>query len=216
MVACSNGKEELTEEKRELRCQGLFDEFLQNIDLNEAVLSAQELATPGMQHDHLAVTRSSRCKAWLCCFVTMRFQITADLCVCLFHCYCVMAAMNADAAITQVHPVTTVWCSLVHPTMLIVVVSCFTEFVPRMVQIGISKLFEVTREKDQTSLVTVLVGLQTKGALSAEQLLAGIRKSTDQLEDLRSVALCSIVVKVVLGVVESSCQLLSLFSACHK
>ena len=55
-----------------------------------------------------------------------------------------------------------------------------------MVQIGISKLFEVTREKDQASLVTVLVGLQTKGALSAEQLLAGIRKSTDQLEDLRS------------------------------
>lgn len=55
-----------------------------------------------------------------------------------------------------------------------------------MVQIGISKLFEVTRDKDQASLVTVLVGLQTKGALSAEQLLAGIRKSTDQLEDLRS------------------------------
>jgi len=51
---------------------------------------------------------------------------------------------------------------------------CYAEFVPRMVQIGISKLFEVTREKDQSSLVTVLVGLQTKGALSAEQLLAGI------------------------------------------
>ena len=63
---------------------------------------------------------------------------------------------------------------------------CYAEFVPRMVQIGISKLFEVTREKDQSSLVSVLVGLQTKGALSAEQLLAGIRKSTDQLEDLRS------------------------------
>ncbi|DBA68932.1 hypothetical protein WJX79_006578 [Trebouxia sp. C0005] len=101
----SKGKTELTEEQRQLRCQGLFDEFLQNIDLDEAVLSAQELATP--------------------------------------------------------------------------------EFVPRMVRIGISKLFEVTREKDQSSLVTVLVGLQTKGALSAEQLLGGIRKSTDQLEDLR-------------------------------
>ncbi len=63
---------------------------------------------------------------------------------------------------------------------------CYAEFVPRMVQIGISKLFEVTREKDQSSLVSVLVGLQTKGALSAEQLLGGIRKSTDQLEDLRS------------------------------
>ncbi len=46
-MSCSNGKTELTEEKRELRCQGLFDEFLQNIDLDEAVLSAQELATPG-------------------------------------------------------------------------------------------------------------------------------------------------------------------------
>ena len=57
-----------------------------------------------------------------------------------------------------------------------------------MVQIGINKLFEVTREKDQQSLVAVLVGLQTQGALSAEQLIAGIRKFTDQLEDLRLVA----------------------------
>ena len=61
------------------------------------------------------------------------------------------------------------------------------EFTPQIVRTGISKLFEVTREKDQSSLVTVLVGLQTKGVLTSEQLLAGIRKSTDQLEDLRSV-----------------------------
>ena len=52
---------------------------------------------------------------------------------------------------------------------------------------GISKLFEVTRDKDQSSLVTVLVGLQTKGVLTSQQLLTGIRKSTDQLEDLRLV-----------------------------
>lgn len=101
----SNGKKDLTEKQRELRCQGLFDEFLQNVDLKEAVLSAQEVAMP--------------------------------------------------------------------------------EFMPQMVQIGVSKLFEVTREKDQQSLVTLLVALQTKEALSAEQLLAGIRKFTDQLEDLR-------------------------------
>ena len=43
---CSNGKE-LTDEQKQLRCQGLFDEFLQNVDVNEAVLCAQELATPG-------------------------------------------------------------------------------------------------------------------------------------------------------------------------
>lgn len=42
----SNGKE-LTEEQKQLRCQGLFDEFLQNVDVNEAVMCAQELATPG-------------------------------------------------------------------------------------------------------------------------------------------------------------------------
>ena len=63
---------------------------------------------------------------------------------------------------------------------------CLAEFMPQMVQIGVSKLFEVTREKDQQSLVLLLVALQTKEALSAEQLLAGIRKFTDQLEDLRS------------------------------
>ena len=59
------------------------------------------------------------------------------------------------------------------------------EFVPQIIKTGLDKLFEVTREKDQTSLITVLIALQTRGALSAEQLLAGIRKSTDQLEDLR-------------------------------
>lgn len=60
---------------------------------------------------------------------------------------------------------------------------------PQIIKTGIDKLFEVTRQKDQESLITVLVALQTKGALSAEQLLTGIRKSTDQLEDLRSVSI---------------------------
>ena len=60
---------------------------------------------------------------------------------------------------------------------------------PHIIKTGIDKLFEVTRQKDQESLITVLVALQTKGALSAEQLLTGIRKSTDQLEDLRSVSI---------------------------
>ena len=46
---CSNGKKELTQEQRELRCQGLFDEFLQNTDLAEAILTAEDLATPGMR-----------------------------------------------------------------------------------------------------------------------------------------------------------------------
>ena len=63
----------------------------------------------------------------------------------------------------------------------------FADFVPQIIKTGIDKLFEVTRQKDQDSLITVLVALQTKGAMSAEQLLAGIRKSTDQLEDLRFV-----------------------------
>lgn len=59
-----------------------------------------------------------------------------------------------------------------------------------MIKTGIDKLFEVTRQKDQDSLITVLVALQTRGALSAEQLLTGIRKSTDQLEDLRFIQSC--------------------------
>lgn len=45
-ICSSNGKE-LTDEQKQLRCQGLFDEFLQNLDVDEAVLCAQELATPG-------------------------------------------------------------------------------------------------------------------------------------------------------------------------
>ena len=44
---CSSNGKELTEEQKQLRCQGLFDEFLQNMDVNEAMLTAQELATPG-------------------------------------------------------------------------------------------------------------------------------------------------------------------------
>lgn len=64
---------------------------------------------------------------------------------------------------------------------------------PQIIKTGIDKLFEVTRQKDQESLITVLVALQTNGAMSAEQLLAGIRKSTDQLEDLRFVRLTQLV-----------------------
>ena len=64
---------------------------------------------------------------------------------------------------------------------------CCAEFVPQIIKTGIEKLFEVTRQKDQNSLISVLVALQTRGAVSAEQLLTGIRKTTDQLEDLRLV-----------------------------
>ena len=44
---CSSSQKGLSEEQKQLRCQGLFDEFLQNVDVDEAVLCAQELATPG-------------------------------------------------------------------------------------------------------------------------------------------------------------------------
>lgn len=87
---------------------------------------------------------------------------------------------------TQLHMITSALCigglSAVSPP-------CYAcaEFVPQIIKTGIDKLFEVTRQKDQDSLITVLVALQTKGALSAEQLLTGIQKSTNQLEDLRSV-----------------------------
>lgn len=46
-VGCSSNAKDLSEEQKQLRCQGLFDEFLQNMDVNEAMLSAQEVATPG-------------------------------------------------------------------------------------------------------------------------------------------------------------------------
>ena len=71
-------------------------------------------------------------------------------------------------------------------TPVLKLLSFLADFVPQIVKVGIDKLFEVTREKDQNALITVLVALQVKGALSADQLLTGIRKSTDQLEDLRS------------------------------
>lgn len=81
------------------------------------------------------------------------------------------------------------------------------EFAPQIVKTGLDKLFEVTREKDQASLITILIALQTRGALSADQLLAGIRKSTDQLEDLRLVPFCHCQPKVDMVAAVMPCAL---------
>lgn len=43
----ANGAKPLTEEQRELRCQNLFTEYLSTTDVDEAVLTAQEIVTPG-------------------------------------------------------------------------------------------------------------------------------------------------------------------------
>ena len=49
MLTCRKpSKTTVSEEEKLLRCHGLFDEYLQNVDANEAVLCAQELATPGI------------------------------------------------------------------------------------------------------------------------------------------------------------------------
>ena len=50
---------------------------------------------------------------------------------------------------------------------------------------GVDKLFEVTRDKDQDLLIKVLVALQAREALPSGALLTGIAKFTSQLEDLR-------------------------------
>ena len=60
------------------------------------------------------------------------------------------------------------------------------EFVPRLIQTGVDKLFEVTRDKDKEMLIKLLVALQTSASLPAGRLLTGISKYTHQLEDLRS------------------------------
>ena len=69
-------------------------------------------------------------------------------------------------------------------------INVHAEFVPRLVQSGVDKLFEVTRDKDQDLLIKVLVALQAREALPSGSLLTGISKFTSQLEDLRLVSCC--------------------------
>lgn len=69
-------------------------------------------------------------------------------------------------------------------------INVHAEFVPRLIQSGVDKLFEVTRDKDQDLLIKVLVALQAREALPSGSLLTGISKFTNQLEDLRLVSCC--------------------------
>lgn len=59
--ACSNGAKPLTEEQRELRCQNLFTEYLSTTDIDEAVLTAQEIVTPGSHLHQSNIEISMKC-----------------------------------------------------------------------------------------------------------------------------------------------------------
>ena len=59
------------------------------------------------------------------------------------------------------------------------------EFMPRLVDLGTDKLFEVTRPKEHEMLTDLLVALLRRNAYTADDFVAGLRTKTDILEDLR-------------------------------
>jgi rRNA pseudouridine-1189 N-methylase Emg1 (Nep1/Mra1 family) len=56
---------------------------------------------------------------------------------------------------------------------------------PRLVDLGTDKLFEVTRPKEHEMLTDLLVALLRRNAYTADDFVAGLRVKTDALEDLR-------------------------------
>ena len=56
---------------------------------------------------------------------------------------------------------------------------------PRLVDLGTDKLFEVTRPKEHELLTDLLVALLRRNAYSVDDFVAGLRIKTDVLEDLR-------------------------------
>ncbi len=56
---------------------------------------------------------------------------------------------------------------------------------PRLVDLGTDKLFEVTRPKEHEMLTDLLVSLLRRNAYSPDDFVAGLRVKTDSLEDLR-------------------------------
>ena len=75
-----------------MRCQGLFDEFLQNIDLGEAVLSAQELVTPGVHLAMVVPMCTSAVVSFGSCVDQMRLQLEPQS---VAACACIMLCMVA-------------------------------------------------------------------------------------------------------------------------
>lgn len=59
------------------------------------------------------------------------------------------------------------------------------EFMPRLVDLGTDKLFEVTRPKEHEMLTDLLVALLRRNAYTVDDFVAGLRIKTDILEDLR-------------------------------
>jgi len=59
------------------------------------------------------------------------------------------------------------------------------EFMARMVELVFSSLYDCTREKEHAALVDLLVSMCKRGACTKDDLVAGLKVQTDQIEDLR-------------------------------
>ena len=59
-------------------------------------------------------------------------------------------------------------------------------FLKKLVLIGIEKMLDLMRPKEQEMLATLLVRLAKEGSVPKEDLMAALQKNSDQLEDLRS------------------------------
>ena len=57
---------------------------------------------------------------------------------------------------------------------------------PALVRAGIDALLDAMRDREHEALIALLVHLLVDDAVSQDDFLAGLRKFTDSLEDLRS------------------------------
>ncbi|KAK9820254.1 hypothetical protein WJX72_008106 [[Myrmecia] bisecta] len=57
-------------------------------------------------------------------------------------------------------------------------------FMPKIVEVGINKMYDSMRDKEHDMLAGLLVALAKKGAYSAEDFLTGLHTKTDMMEDL--------------------------------
>jgi hypothetical protein len=55
----------------------------------------------------------------------------------------------------------------------------------QLVEAGVTRMLDSMKEREQAAVATVLVALATGGVVSREDFVAGLRVSTDAMEDLR-------------------------------
>lgn len=59
------------------------------------------------------------------------------------------------------------------------------EFMPKLVELGFSVMFDCIKEKEQVGLIDLLIKLAKEGTISKEHLCEGLKTQMDVLEDLR-------------------------------